>query len=90
MAVRSFLVSQPASQTHAHAHLLAELFPALKELLRSHLSGLEELVDGDRKLEGQILQCAAIPRRRQWEGEVEGVRVSAHLCGRVKTLKLMK
>ncbi len=47
-------------KTHQHTHLLAKLFPALEEVVWGHLSRLEELVDGDRQLERQVLQSSAI------------------------------
>lgn len=42
-------------------HLLAQLLPALEEVTGGHFSWLEELVDGDRKLESQVLQSSSIP-----------------------------
>lgn len=39
----------------------AQLLPALKEILRGHFCGLEELVECDRQLNGHILQGATIP-----------------------------
>lgn len=44
-----------------NTHLLAKLFPALKEVMWSHLSWLEELVDSDRQLECKVLQSSTIP-----------------------------
>lgn len=52
-----------ASHTH-HTHSLAELFPALEEVLRGHLSRLEELIDGDRQFESQVLQSSSISDSR--------------------------
>lgn len=44
--------------------LLAKLFPALEEVIWSHISWLEELVDGDRQLEGQVLQASTISKEQ--------------------------
>ena len=42
-------------------YVLAELFPALEEVGGGHLGGLEELVDGDGQLEGDVLQGSPVP-----------------------------
>lgn len=45
-----------------HEHCLrAELLPALKELLRRHFRGLEELVQGDGKSNRDVLHAASVP-----------------------------
>lgn len=49
-----------------HTHLLAELFPTLEEVMRGHFSWLEELVDGDRQLESQVLQSPTISKEHIW------------------------
>lgn len=53
--------TKTTNKTHnIHTNLLAKLFPALKEVMWGHLSWLEELVDGDGQLEGQVLQSSSI------------------------------
>lgn len=51
-----------------HTHSLAKLFPALEEVVWGHFSWLEELVDGDWQLEGQVLQSATIPEEKKHTG----------------------
>ena len=56
--------THPLTCSHpTHTRSLAELFPALEEVCGGHLCGLEELVDGDRQLERDILQGSPIPER---------------------------
>lgn len=49
----------------APPHLLAQLLPTLKEILRSHFCGLEKFVECDRQLNGHILKGSPIPMRTQ-------------------------
>lgn len=52
--------------TLSTSHSLAELFPALKEVMWGHLSRLEELIDGDREFECKVLQSSTVPGTQQW------------------------
>lgn len=65
--------------TQTHTHSLAQLFPALEEVVRGHLSGLEELVDGDGELEGDVLQSSTVSTDniRQTEGKMSSEPVGS-------------
>lgn len=62
-------------------HSLAQLLPALEEILRSHLRGLEKLVECDRQLHRHILKGSPIPvsnTEARWE---ESTSRACHLQG---------
>lgn len=59
----SCLQASPCPPLHLRTscHSLAQLLPALEEILRSHFRGLKKLVECDRQLHRHVLKGSPVP-----------------------------